>query len=169
MAIRLTDSEIQALILEPKVLVPDWRARLRLRSRKQMPHERVAKLVADGSLGSRFAVHLRNNTRRLHDWSAILTVYLPSDTEFRLRRYNGPSHEHLNPLEKTRITIPTPHIHEATERYQRFGDGTEDRFAVPAEGRYGTLDEALQCLLQDCGFQALEPDPPSLFDTRGES
>ncbi len=66
----------------------------------------------------------------------------------RLRRYNGKSHRHSNPLEQE--VFYDFHIHTATERYQLSGN-REDTYAQTS-GRYASLEEAIDCLLQDCGF-----------------
>jgi hypothetical protein len=76
-------------------------------------------------------------------------------TVFRLRRYNGSSHRHTNSIESE--TMDGFHIHTATERYQLLG-GYEDHFAEPTD-RYGTLDGAIECMLSDCGFDALPASP----------
>jgi len=54
------------------------------------------------------------------DFSIIL-AYCPeaSNQLFRLRRYNGKSHEHTNTIEADKFY--NYHIHTATERYQELG------------------------------------------------
>ena len=66
----------------------------------------------------------------------------------RLRRYNGKSHRHSNPMEGDRFY--DFHIHTATERYQLSGN-REDTYAVSSD-RYASLEEAIDCLLEDCAF-----------------
>jgi hypothetical protein len=68
---------------------------------------------------------------------------------FRLRRYNGKSHEHTNKIEGNKFY--DFHIHYATERYQNTGF-TEDAFAM-ITNRYNSFHGALNCMVQDCGFQ----------------
>ena len=50
-----------------------------------------------------------------------------SNRVFRLRRYNGKSHEHTNPIEKE--IFYDFHIHTATERYQVLENKKEDTYA----------------------------------------
>ena len=83
------------------------------------------------------------------DFSAILAVHVPHSTRlFRLRRYNGKSHEHTNSIE--RETFYDYHIHVATERYQEIG-AHEDAYAETTD-RYSDLESAVECLLGDAAF-----------------
>jgi hypothetical protein len=82
-----------------------------------------------------------------------------SSQVFRLRRYNGKSHEHTNKME--RQTIYDFHIHFATERYQHSGL-REDAYAE-ATNRYGDLQGALTCLIQDCGLVLPAKEEELLF------
>jgi hypothetical protein len=154
MAARFTDAEIAQLLAEPKPLPADYQARLQLRPRSG--HER-AELDVRTPSGNRFRILLRRNTRNALDFSAII-AHAPSNSTlfFRLRRYNGRSHEHTNRLEGT--TFYDFHIHMATERYQTLG-AKEESFAEPS-GRFADLRGALACLLDDCGFH--RPDTPQL-------
>jgi len=114
MAARFTDAEIAQLLAEPKSLPDGYQARLQLRPRSG--HER-AELEVRTPSGNRFRILLRQNMRNALDFSAIV-AHVPSTSTllFRLRRYNGRSHEHTNRLEDT--TFYDFHIHTATERYQ---------------------------------------------------
>jgi len=100
---------------------------------------------------------IRQSMLNPFDFSAILGYKVPGlNTIFRLRRYNG-KHRHTNTIEKQ--SIQDFHIHTATERYQRFGGMKEDSFAEVTD-RYQTLDTAVQCLLDDCGFSSPIGDSP---------
>ena len=58
---------------------------------------------------------MRQNRINLLDFSVILAVRVPQLNQvFRLRRYNGRSHEHTNQIES--VTFHDFHIHFATER-----------------------------------------------------
>lgn len=84
------------------------------------------------------------------DFSAILAVRLPkANTVFRLRRYNGRSHEHTNRIEGQRFY--GFHIHLATERYQALGMD-EEAYAEPTE-RFCDFESAVQCLVDDCACE----------------
>jgi hypothetical protein len=100
--------------------------------------------------GNEFLVAIRRSALNMLDFSVILGYQLPNvHTVFRLRRYNGKSHHHTNALEKQ--TLYDFHFHTATERYQRSGF-SEDHFAVRTNRHY-SLESAVQCLLDDCGFR----------------
>lgn len=84
--------------------------------------------------------------------SPVLGYQMPgSNRLFRLRRHNGLSHEHSNPLENERFFAF--HIHLATERYQ-LEEYVEDHFAEPTDA-YADLRGAIDHLLTTAGF-----DPP---------
>lgn len=84
------------------------------------------------------------------DFSVIIAL-VPFKTNqlFRLRRYNGKSHEHRNKIEKA-SPFYDYHIHTATERYQNLGTD-EDAYAEPCD-RYHNTETALQCLINDCNL-----------------
>jgi len=112
-----------------------------------------------GATGSEFRLILRQSLFNILDFSAILAYSGTSSSQvFRLRRYNGKSHEHTNKIE--RQTIYDFHIHFATERYQHSGL-REDAYAE-ATNRYGDLQGALSCLIEDCGL-VLPPDEEELL------
>src|SRR3972149_1035110 len=107
MAARFSDAEIAQLLAEAKPLPDDYQARLQLRQRSG--HER-AELDVRTPSGNRFRILLRQNMRNALDFSAII-AHAPSNSSlfFRLRRYNGRSHEHTNRLEGTTLYhFPTP-------------------------------------------------------------
>lgn len=152
MAVMYSDAEIDALIREPKHLPDDWHARTKLKP-KRGHHERHLDVAGDG--GSDFRLILRQNAINALDFSVILAVLVPQSSQvFRLRRYNGRSHEHTNHIEGD--TFYDFHIHYATERYQMLG-AREDAYAEPAD-RYGSYYDALRCLLEDASFRV----PPKL-------
>jgi hypothetical protein len=83
------------------------------------------------------------------DFSVILGYTTNASSQvFRLRRYNGKSHEPTNKIE--RQTFYDFHIHMATERYQNSGL-REDAYAVPTN-KYGDFQGALDLMFEDCGF-----------------
>lgn len=157
MPAQLTDEEIAALVQEPKHLPNDSRARLKTKPKRGHSEQ---ELDITGENGSEFRLILRQSSLNTLDFSVILG-FRPSDTNqlFRLRRYNGKSHEHTNTLE--RETFYDFHIHIATERYQALGM-REDTFAVPTN-RYADFEGALAGMIDDCGFiRPLDPQV-SLF------
>ncbi|MBL0176260.1 MAG: hypothetical protein IPP94_13495 [Ignavibacteria bacterium] len=163
MAVRLSDSEIADLIAEEKVLPSDYRQKVKLNP-KHGHSERELEMT--GVKGNEFALILRQSSYNHLDFSIILTWLPPnSSTRFRLRRYNGKSHEHTNKLESDRFY--DFHIHQATERYQQTGL-REDSFAE-ATSRYQDLGSALQCVIQDCGFHIPGNETLDLFNQGGAS
>ena len=164
MAVVYTDAEIAQLIGEPKLLPSNWHTLLRLRT-KRGHYER--EMDIPGSEGSGFRLIVRKSQFNPLDFSVILGVRIPqSNRVFRLRRYNGKSHEHTNHIENQ--TFYDFHIHMATERYQNLGirDPREDAFAE-ATDRYADATGALECLLADNGFELGGPQA-SMFLTAPE-
>jgi hypothetical protein len=142
----LSDELIQELICETKAIPAGLRpftAKLVERNK----HKRKDFEVKNAS-GNEFVIMVRQSTLNTLDFSAILGYKMPGlNTIFRLRRYNG-KHVHTNSIERT--TLNDFHFHTATERYQRKGL-REDTFAE-VSSRHCTLDSAIDCLLEDCGF-----------------
>ena len=151
MAITYSDHEIESLIGERKILPDDWYGRTRLRP-KRGHLERY--LDVAGAATGHFRLIFRKSRENPWDFSVILAVRVPqSNRLFRLRRYNGKSHEHTNHIEG--VTFYDFHIHFATERYQEVG-AREDTFAEPTD-RYSDIEGALECLIADAKFE-MPPD-----------
>lgn len=143
----LTDNEIHALLQEAKPLPADYQRRLVTRPKRG--HNEV-QLDVQGASGSAFRVILRQSLTNPLDFSVILGYCPPNSNQVvRLRRYNGKSHEHTNPLEHE--TFYDFHIHQATERYQPSGN-REDTFAERTN-RYADMRQAVECLIADCAMQ----------------
>lgn len=158
MATRLSDHQIAAFLRERKTLPRDYRSKFNLKRKRGHEEQEFDVTGADGS---RFRIVLRKSNINPLDFSVILG-YLSEETSqmFRLRRYNGKSHEHTNPIE--RQSFYSCHIHEATERYQDLGM-REDTFGV-ATDRYADIDGAISCMLTDCGFERTEDRQTALFE-----
>jgi len=154
MAIVLTDKDIQRLLAERKPLPEDYRSRMVVKPKRG---HKENELEVKGADGSEFALVLRQAASNPLDFSVILYYRFPKSSRvFRLRRYNGKSHEHTNHLEQE--TFYDFHMHQATERYQDSGH-REDAYAQPANA-YADFSGAIDCMLKDCGFEV----PP---DTQG--
>lgn len=83
------------------------------------------------------------------DFSAILGYIPPRlNLMFRLKRYNGKSHEHTNIIEKA--SFYDFHVHLATLRYQEFGL-REDGYAEVSDA-YADIRSAMDCLIKDCNI-----------------
>jgi len=158
MAATFSDQEIATLLQERKPI--DWQLRPRVQLRPKRGHnERDFDLT--GAAGNHFRLILRQNKINRLDFSIILAVRVPmSNVLFRLRRYNGKSHEHTNHIEGE--TFYDFHIHLATERYQEIGT-REDAFAEPTN-RYGDFQAALQCMIQDVNLDIPPEAQVRLFE-----
>lgn len=157
MPVRYSDSEIAAMIQELKPLPADYRSRATLRDKRG---HKERELDIEGAEGNNYRLILRQSNFNPLDFSVILAVSPPdSNVLFRLRRYNGRSHEHTNQIED--VTFYDFHVHEASERYQELG-AREDSYAESTD-RYSDLHSALRCLLDDCGFIAPGGGQTSLF------
>lgn len=157
MPVRYSDDEIKSMIEARKPLPDNYRSLVRLRQKRG---HKEGELGVTGDDDGQYRLILRQSDFNRFDFSVILAV-LPegSNQLFRLRRYNGKSHEHTNPVERS--TFYGFHVHEATERYQEYGT-REDAFAEETE-RYDNFHSALDCLLEDCGFEAPADTQGKLF------
>ncbi len=158
MPVLLTDNEIADLIGEPKPLPDDFRDRIQTRAKRG---HRERELDVTGAAGNAFRIILRESSINPLDFSVILAWMPPqSNTLFRLRRYNGKSHEHTNKIEQE--TFYDFHVHRATERYQKSGL-REDAFAE-ANPRYQDFAGALRSMMEECGFELPSNYQPELFE-----
>ena len=158
MAVTYTDNQIDALIQERKPLPANWEDRTRLKAKRGHDEQH---LDLTGEAGTGFRLIFRQNRINGLDFSVIVAVLVQQSTQvFRLRRYNGRSHEHTNQIENERFY--DFHIHLATERYQELG-AREDAYARPTD-RYGTLRGALDCLFADANLSAPPKAQGDLFD-----
>lgn len=124
----------------------DYRLRMQL---KQKRGHKERELDLQGVNGHEFRLILRKSDINPLDFSVVIAYCRPQSNQlFRLRRYNGKSHEHTNHIEGDRFY--DFHIHTATQRYQELGT-REDGYAEPAT-RYADYHTALGCLLSDCGI-----------------
>jgi len=154
----LKEADIERLKKEQKPLPANWRSRLV--QLKQKRGHKENQLLVSGANGSAFRIIVRQSDTNPLDFSAILACVLPdSNKSFILRRYNGKSHEHTNPLEAK--TFYDYHIHEITERYQD-SPHKDETFARPTD-RYSNLAEAIDCLIIDCGFELPSEPQRRLF------
>ena len=99
-------------------------------------------------------IYLRQNKKNALDFSYGIE-FLPKgrNQAFKLRRYNGKSHQHSNKLEKE-SPFYNFHIHQTTGKYQKSSYNV-DHYAVPTD-RYTDLRGALKCLLTDCQVETGE-------------
>ena len=161
MAVSYTDDQIDALVWERKPLPANWQERTRMKPKRGHTEEYLG---LSGETGTEFRLILRQSRINGLYFSIILAVLVPQSTQvFRLRRYNGKSHEHTNQIEKE--TFYDFHIHFATERLQALG-AREDAYARPTD-RYGTFHEALDCLFTDTNVSVPSKAQGELFGLVG--
>lgn len=154
----LSEEEISDLISEKKSLPADYRNKIQVRPKRG---HKERELDLKGENGSDFRLIVRQSISNPLDFSVIIAYRPPqSNLLFRLRRYNGKSHEHTNVIEG--MTFYGYHIHQATERYQLLG-AREDSYAEKTD-RFSDLQKAISCLISDCGFDVPPGDQKSLFE-----
>jgi len=158
MADFFSDQEIYHLIQERKPLPADYRTKIQ--TRPKSGHKERELDIEDGD-GGDYRLILRQSTFNPLDFSVILAYRPPKSNQlFRLKRYNGKSHEHTNPIEGE--TFYGFHIHQATERYQEIG-AREDTYAKPTD-RFADFQQAITCMLKDCGFEIPLDSQGRLFE-----
>ena len=102
--------------------------------------------------GNLFKIIIRISNFNPSDFSIILAVKM-GNRLFRLKRYNGDSHEHTNRLENEKIN--GCHIHQATQRYQDSGF-REESYAKKTI-KYGDWKKALEVMQRENNFQLAVP------------
>ena len=159
MAIRLSEAEISRLLAERKPLPPDYRERIQIKPKRG---HKERELDVKGSDKSEFRLILRQSEFNPLDFSVILAYRPPKTNQlFRLRRYNGKSHEHTNTLEGS--TFYDFHVHTATERYQDESGLREDAYAEPTK-RFADFHGAIRCMLVECRFDVPPDTQGTLFE-----
>jgi hypothetical protein len=152
----LTDAQIAGLCAVRKVVVSQSGER-----QKGAHVEWEFKLEAPN--GDRFIVFARQNQKLGDDFSVGLRWVGPGGESVMLARYNGPSHLHINQIEKTRFT-GEHHIHRATERYMAAGLDDEGYAEVTKE--YQTMREAFARLIADLNVEGARLPAEQLDWTR---
>ncbi len=105
MPVKFTDQDVLQMIQEIKPLPVNYLSQVQLRNKRG---HKERELDIAGAQGNQYRLILRQSHFNLLDFSIILAIN-PSDsnTFFRLRRYNGKSHEHTNQIEGNTSTIFT--------------------------------------------------------------
>ncbi|MBT9159680.1 MAG: hypothetical protein AAGB97_03350 [Dehalococcoidia bacterium] len=153
----LNDVEISNLVQERKEFPSNYQSLFQTKSKKGHKEQELSLPRTDGS---QFKVIWRENRINPLDFSLILAYIPPKTTAlFRLRRYNGKSHQHTNKIEGE--TFYDFHIHQATERYQASGF-EEDGFAITSL-EYADIHGALDCFIRDCFIVLPVNRQPKLF------
>jgi hypothetical protein len=158
MAAIFSDRDILRLIQERKPLPQDYGTKIQTRPKSG---HKERELDVGGGEGGDYRLILRQSILNPLDFSVILVYRPPMSSQlFRLKRYNGKSHEHTNPIEGQ--TFYDFHIHQATERYQEIG-AREDTYAEPTN-RFADFHQAISCMLKDCGFEMPFDQQGRLFE-----
>ena len=153
----LTDKEITKLINEQKILPSDWRSNANVTQEKS---SNCITVTVIGENNNIFVLKLRQNRINSSNFCLTLGLKKPNTNKlFILRRYDS-KEEHTNLIEKEKFR--GFHIHIATERYQNYGGGEEDKYAEETD-RYSDYDKALKCLLEDCNFLITTDPQMDLF------
>ena len=125
----ITDEQIKDYIEERKIIPKIFKPSLRS---KKFSFEFRQESI--GALGNVFKIIVRQNKFNPLDFSVIFGVLIGGKL-FRIKRYNGDSHGHINKLEK--IKIEGFHIHKATQRYQENGFGVACQSTIPKKSWKG--------------------------------
>lgn len=158
MSYYFTDEEIKSLVDEEKIFDGSLDA---IMDFKESDGHKSASVELRRTDGSKFIIKLRQNLNNVNDFSVIFALQGKGiSKDFKLRRYNGKSHQHSNRLEGNRFY--TFHVHYATKRYQDAGR-KEESYAEETE-RYSDIKGALRCLLSDCNIKTKLDPQTSLFD-----
>lgn len=142
----VTDQLIAELLSTEKTLINP-----KAKKNKSRGSERISYEIID-KVGNHFMLYSRQNLKKgmKDDFSCGLIYILPSGETLTLKRYNGPSHNHYNKLEREKLGYVT-HIHTATKRYLD-KTGKAEGYAE-ATDRYLTLEEAFSCLAKRVSFK----------------
>ncbi|MEE9430457.1 MAG: hypothetical protein V3V16_05410 [Melioribacteraceae bacterium] len=160
----LTDDKIADLLNCPKKLTNP-----QAKIRNKCGHEQVNyKVIATDGSKHQFELYKRQNLREgmEDDFSCGISWVAPNGETLTLKRYNGPSHNHPNHLENSRLGYFC-HIHIATEKYIRANRKPEG-FAEKTD-MYNSIEGALHCLVTDCKIKGIQTTPndstqTNLFD-----
>ena len=145
----LSDSEIAELIEEVKLLPINWQA---------SPVVRAGSLQAQADVqgvnGTLFLFVIRQNIEYRNNFSVILAIDFARGGRINLLRYDGGSHPHRNRIEGNRIEYK-PHIHIATERYQKLRGADAEGYAEETD-RYRDIKDAWDCFRSDINLRSSE-------------
>jgi hypothetical protein len=139
----LNDSQIAEYIKEEKILLDNFRLKFRVKNNQNVFEKEI-----QGKSGNIFRIIIRQNLINPLNFSVIFGVMLDGKL-FRLKRYNGDSHEHTNKIEGSEIE--GFHIHTATQRYQERGYQPEG-FAESSK-KYSDCQNALNAMLTENNFK----------------
>ncbi|HII30337.1 hypothetical protein COT48_03275 [Candidatus Woesearchaeota archaeon CG08_land_8_20_14_0_20_47_9] len=138
----VTDSQISEFIKEQKILPKNFNPVLKPKNWQNQFEQ-----IVQSKSGRTFKLIVRQSQVNPLDFSVIFGVMINGKL-FRLRRYNGDSHEHTNKIERNKMD--GFHIHKATERYQSIGF-REDAYSEKTT-KYSDWRTALNAMISDNNF-----------------
>src|SRR4051794_14190284 len=142
---RLTDAEIGGLLHERKSMIDAAEFLQALAASPTNDGHRRHSASAQGDHGNSFRLAVRQSVHDPYDFSVILIYAAPDGENVNLRRHNGPTHAHRNPIENSDFAGAF-HTHMATERYQRRGFAAE-HYAEPTS-EFQDLGSAVHAMLE---------------------
>lgn len=150
----LDEDRIHELLHESKPVPTDFMKSAKTKPKANMSYSE-RELQVFGVDGSDFRLFIRQNEVWPLDFTVGLRFVDKNDLHYVLRRFNGPSHQHTNHLEKRNGDANCSfkgafHVHMATERYQRAGmliDGYAE-----ISNKFANQDQAMDLLLKQCAF-----------------
>jgi hypothetical protein len=145
----LTDAQIATFLEDPKGVVDAGDLIRTLNRATAENSHRQARRDIVGESGTSYRLILRQSALDPSNFSVILAVVLDGRTT-NLRRHNGTSHSHYNPIEDTGFANVC-HIHIATERYQKIARSPEHYAEVTDE--FHDLATALAFMLTETNFE----------------
>jgi len=153
------DNDISNLLLERKVIsLQSYNDLFKFTKEKKQHKEQDIKIHRNED--NYFKIIIRCSKINQLDFSVILALgFYNSNQIFKLRRYNGKSHFHMNKIEN--VSFYNFHIHEATERYQQIGF-REETFAVETSD-YSDLYSAIKLMIKQCNIIIPEGADHKLF------
>lgn len=157
MVTTISEHEINQYISEHKYLPNDFDPKLKSKLLCNYFEQEVKT-----TSGNIYKIIVRQSKVNPLDFSAIFGIQKGGKV-FRIKRYNGNSHNHTNKIEKGEIK--GFHIHTATERYQNKGF-KEEGFAEKTD-KYSDWKSALDLLLRENNF-IQNKEQKSLFDFKNE-
>ena len=140
----ITDQQIKDYINEEKIILPkDFKPSFKVKD-----NQNVFETEIQATSGNIFKIIVRQNQINPLNFSVIFGIILDGKL-FRIRRYNGDSHEHTNKIEMD--SVEGFHIHIATERYQERGFQPEG-YAEPTN-KYSDWQSAFKLMLKESNIK----------------
>ena len=135
-----TDDELDSLRTKRKKIANPGARWSEKPARAPVHQQRSFKAVGEGDEESRFEIYQRQSLQDDADFSCGIALVSLDGSRLTLARYNGPGHVHEDILYR-------PHIHCTTAK--SIASGKKPEREASETNRFGTLDGALACLIDD--------------------